>query len=136
MNDELRIPEPVQEACRQLYELRLTIAADADVRRARRRVQDTHRLAQDADNDLERLMNGYQPKIEEIENYIKPHALEVGQTFENSGIKVKFVKGHERQSITAKAMKDIKADDPDLWNELSPWVKVTVIEPRVTIVSD
>jgi hypothetical protein len=136
MNDEVRIPAPVQEACRQLYELRLAISADALVRRARRRVQDTHRLYQDATNDLERLENEYQPKIDEIENYLTPHALEVGRTFESGGIKVKFVKGHIRRSMSAKAITDIEENRPDLWPEVKSWVKITEIEPSVTIVSD
>jgi len=136
MNEEVRIPEPVIEACRQLYELRLAISADADVRRARRRVQDTHRLYQDAVNDLDRLESEYQPKIEEIENYLKPHALEIGRSFENSGVKVKFVKGHERRSISAKDITDIEKNNPDLWSRLKDCVKTTVIGPRVTIVSD
>jgi hypothetical protein len=135
-NNEVKVPEPVVEACRQLYELRLAIAADADVRRARRRVQDSHRLYQDAVNDLDRLESGYQPKIDEIENYLKPHALEVGRTFESGGIKVKFVKRHERRSISAKAITDIEENRPDLWSEVKSWVKITDIEPRVTIVSE
>jgi len=139
MNDEVRIPEPVQEACRQLYELRLAIAADADVRRARRRVQDTHRLYQDAVNDLDRLESEYQPKIEEIENYLTPHALEISRSFESGGIKVKFVKGHVRRSLSSKMINEIELNNvgqPDLWDQLKELIKVSEVEPRVTVVSD
>jgi hypothetical protein len=136
MNDEIRVPEPVIEACRQLYELRLAIAADADVRRARRRVQDTHRLYQDATNDLERLENEYQPKIEEIEEYISSHTLEVGRSFDSSGVKVKFVKGHERVSYSKKAIDQYIKDDPSFEDLISFAREVKTIKPRVTIVSD
>ncbi len=136
MNDEIRIPEPVIEACRQLYELRLAIAADADVRRARRRVQDTHRLYQDATNELERLETSYQPKIQEIENYLTPHALEIGQTFESSGVKVKFVKGHVRRSMSSKMIDEIELNQSDLWDQLKTLIKISEIKPRVTVISD
>lgn len=136
MIEDVRIPEPVHEACRQLMELRMTIASNADIRRSRRRVQDTHRLAQDASNDLERLMSEYQPKIEEMEKYIIAHALEVGQTFESSGVNVKFVSGHDRLSISKKSLDDIEKNDPDLWSSLQKFIEKKTIEPRVTVISD
>ncbi len=136
MTAEILVPAPVQEACRQLTELRLTIASDADVRRARRRVQDTHRLYQDATNDLERLEGGYQPKIEEIEEYISSHTLEIGSSFESSGVKVKFVKGHVRRSISSKMINEIELNQPDLWDTLKTLIKISEVKPRVTVISD
>lgn len=136
MNDEVRIPDPVREACRQLYDLRLAIAADADVRRARRRVQDTHRLYQDAVNELERAESSYQPKIEEIENYLKPHTLEIGRSFENSGVKVKYVRGHVRRSMSSKMIDEIELNQPKLWSMIKELIKVSEVKARVTIISD
>ncbi len=127
------IAPPLKEACRQLFDQRMLLAADADVQRARRRIMQQTHLLQDAENELARVEKDYQAKIDELEAYIKSHALEVGQSFESGGIEIKYVKGHERVSLPKGKLDAIRAGEPELSAQLERYLKTTEIAPRVQI---
>jgi CHAT domain-containing protein len=131
--NELLLPTPLLEACRRLSELRMEMAADADVRRARTRLQTQHHLYIDAQNEVERQEAVYQAKIKEVEEYIKSHSLEVGSSFESGGIKVKYTKGYETVSIPKAKLEEIEQNDPDLWRRIWPYLKRSTRNPRVDV---
>ena len=133
MTEEIRIPGPLAEACRKLYDIRMAMAADADVRRARRRVMDQTHLLQDANNELERRELEYQNEIKEVETYITAHALEVGESFESGGISVKYRKGYESVTYSKKEIELLIKADPFLEEKIKLARKVKPVDPKVTI---
>jgi hypothetical protein len=133
MTEDVRIPAPLAEACRALYDIRMEMAADADVRRARRRVMDQTKLLQDAENELSRREAAYQQRIEEVEAYIQQHALEVGASFESGGVKVRYTRGYDTVSLPKAKLDAIRAGEPELAEALKPYLKTSTRDPRVTI---
>lgn len=111
----------------------LTMASDVEVVRARRRVMNQTHLLTDATNDLDRREEEYQPKIEELKEYITAHSLELEGSYESGGVNVKYVKGHQKVSIPKAAIDRIRKNDPDLWERLSDYIKISDVDPRVTV---
>jgi hypothetical protein len=130
---EILVPPNIAEACRTLFDLRMQMASDVDVRNSRRRIQDLSHLLQDAENELKRRELPYQRKIDEVEAYIKTNALEVEASFESGGIKVKYVSGYETVSLPKKEIDLIESDLPDLYASLEPFLKTSTRSPRVSI---
>lgn len=75
----------------------------------------------------------FQNRIEELEEYIKAHALEIATSFEHMGVKVSYRKGYERITWVRKKMDELCLKNPALLDLLAPARKITPVDPSVSI---
>jgi hypothetical protein len=127
------IPPNLKEALRQYSEIYHSMSADADVRDAREAVMVAHGRFKQAETMLERVEAPYRQKLDELKPYIETQALEVEQSFEAHGFKVKYISGYERETLKSNELDAIRAGHPELYRQLKPFLSTTGRKPSTKL---
>lgn len=127
------ITDNVKKALEDYKLITINISMDAKAKVVRDEIDSLQERMNNLRKELTEIEEPYRKSLEETEEYIKAHALEIGQSFEHMGVKVSYRKGYERITWTRKVMDDLCLKNPALLDLLSPARKITPVDPSVSI---
>lgn len=129
----VEIPESVKQALGRYWEIAQDRDSDPAVRLAQSRLSDLEKEVELAKKDLQKIKARFRAPLQELEEYIFSHTLELGGSFQWGGVQVIYRSGYERVTWSNKEMTALCMANPALLQLLQPARKVTEVAPLVKI---